>query len=1038
VLVRLLGPVGAEDDGQDLALGAPMQRALFAMLALGRGRVVSTDALIDGLWGESPPSRPLASLQVYVHGLRRALNAVPGGRDRLESRSPGYRLAVADDELDLGIFQTRWDRARSLSRDGKLASAAATLGAALELWREPALADVRALPFAEAVVVQLDETYLLAREDHIDLRLACGEHAAIIPDLERLVAEHPTRERLWGQLMIGLYRADRQVDALATYGRARDRLADELGIDPGEALRALEIGILRQDPQLGAPRAPAPAVAQPSAPGVAVRSPVGPADAEGARPREHARVPRVLTPTIGREDLLRELVDRVGARATQVLSLIGPGGSGKTRLASELAARINGVFAGGVYFLSAGEGQDGAELLTALSLAVGGSEPAETSIATSAQAVADALPAEPVLVVLDNLESAEHAAEAVAALASRAPAAFILATSRIPLRLNSEHVVMVPPLPTPPSPEGSRSVVDTVAFPAVELFVERSRAASRTFVLGDENLADVAELCRLLDGIPLALELAAARMRYLTPGAALSRLRRSLDLLSSTSVDIPQRQRTLDGTIAWSIAHLPPPARRLLEEIVTVFEDGFDLEALEAIGAETGDAAADSVLDPLEELGALVDAGLVRLKDTRVELRYQLLTTVSSHVARNHPLPPERNDALRARHLDWLTVRLTRWSEAIDGPEGDVVLARFADEQTDIVSLLEWAVTQGRAEEAAGLALPAAEAWLASGRLRLGDEWLARIAARPLTAHSADALALARARLAYHLGDAPATESLCRTVLNHASADLETTARCYLAAACVAQGRQAEGRADAEAALASARAAGEETIQAIALAVLAIAAAMDGDFATEKALYEERLAVVRRRGDRARIADTLNTLAEIALDAGDAAGARDHVEEALRLAGPHRQLERRDALITAARASCLGGEQERMCAELAEALDIATRTEQPLALAQIARTLAGALAARGAAGEALRLYAVAHHLAPSPGGGPEPMESDLARGYATACAALTPGEQERHRLLGSSSARSLAAAAETIGTALAQLPRSRAPGPAPLAGLVRE
>lgn len=1037
MFVRLLGAVTADEGGEELALGGPLQRAMFAMLALARGRVVSTDALVDGLWGERPPNKPLGSLQVYVHGLRRALAETAGGRDTLRSRPPGYCLELSDRDTDLGRFERDWDQARALTRSGQLLQARSALTGAVAWWRGPALADLRGHPFAQAPVARLDEAYLLAVEDLVDVRLACGEHAAVVSELEGLVADNPTRERLWGQLMIALYRADRQVDALATYGRARDRLADELGIDPGDALRALEVSILRHDPQLAAPALPSP----PAAVGADGDGRAGPPSRESsaaglARPRDHARVPRTLTRTVGRSEILGELAARVEGRQTSLISLVGPGGTGKTRLAAELAARVTG-FDGGTFFLAATDGQEGAQLLTTLALAVGGSEPADISVEAAVAAVVEGLPAGEVLVVLDNLESIDRAGAAVEALISAAPTVVVITTSRVPLRLMAEYVVMVPPLPVPSIEPREWDVAAALAFPAVELFAERARAGGPGFTVTEANVADVVELCRLLDGVPLALELAAARMRHLTPAAAIARLRHSLDLLSTTAVDLPPRQRTLAGTISWSIEHLPESARTVLDDLV-IFEDGFDLEALEAVTGGRVRAGLTAVLDPIEQLGALVDAGLVRLKDTRVELRYQVLATVRSYLALTHPTTPELRESLRARHISWLTGRLGEWAGAIDGPDGDVVLARFADEHPDTIALLDWALDSGRAEAAASLALAAAPSWLAAGRLRLGRDYLVRLQRAPLPTATFDALRLAEARIAYQLGDVAATERLCRAVLagSPEMPDL-AVARCYLGAALVAQGLLDEGSAAAHGALELAATGGDASIQAVALSVLAIAAAMAGDFATERSRYEERLVVVRARGDRARIADTLNTLAEIALDEGDERAARHHVDEALRLAGPHRMLERRDALISAARASALAGDLVRMRTELSEAADIAARTEQPLALAQIARTLGGALADREAFGEAVRLVAMAHELAPPPSGDRAPMESDLAQGFAAALAGLTEAEQERHWMHGQHAAHPVAVAVREVRSGLDRLRETTQPsalGAAPTGG----
>ncbi len=988
----MLGPLVAREGERVLPIGGPLQRGLLAMLALETGRIVSTDRLIDGLWGEHPPTKPLSSLQVYVHGLRRAFGGPGGGREVLRSQPPGYRLDLDPAGTDLVRFEQAWERARSLAKSGDAVAARDALSFALAQWRGPALEDLRGLPFAQAYVARLDDARLLAVEDLIDLRLACGEHGSAALELESLVIDHPTRERFWAQLMIALYRADRQADALATFARARDRLADELGIDPGEALRALEVSILRHDPELAAPElADAPATAPTGRHDAEVPESTRSDNSASAlpRPRAEARVPRPVTRTVGRDDLLTQLRQQLADGGPRLLSLVGPGGTGKTRLAIELAAGAGG-FPGGVFFASATDEQGPEEMFGALALAAGGAEPKRAGLEGAVDAVAATLPTGRVLLVLDNLEALAEPGVPVAAILEAIPALTVVTTSRVPLRLSSEYVVIVPPLRVPES-RGEIDPQTALDYPAVELFVERARTSGPRFELTEATVGPVVELCRLLDGIPLAVELVAARMRHLAPATAVDRLRRSLDLVSTTALDLPARQRTLAGTIQWSIDYLPGSARSILADLV-IFEDGFDLETLEAVsGAQTAD-----VFSPIEHLGVLVDAGLVRLKDTRVELRYQVLSTVRAQLRATGQLPADREETLRVRHLALLTERLQELIPLIDRADGDLVLARFADEQEDILALLDWAIAHGRAEAAAELGVGAADAWLATGWLRRGRDVLARLGSLELPDSVRDRVDVAEARLAYHLGDAGATEGLCRSVLQRpVEPAVEATARCYLGAALVGLGRVADGIAAAEGALALARETGDAGIQAVTLSVLAIGAAMQGDFAAERARYLERLDVVRAQGDRTRIADTLNTLAEIAIDEADLAAARDHVDEALRLAGPHRLLERRDALITAARISAATGELSRLAAELGEALEHATRTEQPLALAQCARTVATVLAGQGRSGDALRLFAHAHALAPPPTGERAPMESDLAGGYAAAVAALSPDTQER-------------------------------------------
>lgn len=980
--IRLLGPLAAEHDGRELRLGAPRQRAVLAMLALSPGRTVSTDALVDGIWGDDPPGQPLASLQVYVHGLRRALADAGAGKALLASRPPGYSLDISDADTDLGAFQAQWTRSRELSRAPDPRAALRELDAGLALWRGDGLGDLRELPFAEAHVVALDEARALALEDRIDLRLACGEHAEAVAEIEAMVAEHPTRERRWGQLMVALYRCNRQADALSAFARARDLLADELGIDPGDALRQIEVGILRHEPQLAAPTPPVdPSHTTPGGPAVTPSS--------GARPRPGGRLPEPTTTTWGRDELAGELAGLVSDPAVRLLSLVGPGGTGKTRLATVVASRATG-FDGARYFVTAEDGWDATALLTSLLLALGGAEPPDPTASSAADAVAEVLGAAPALVVLDNLEVVSDASYGVETLVKATETLTVVVTTRLPLRLAFEAEVVVPPVALP---DPDADVEAALAAPAVALFADRARLVNHRFAVDESNVADVVALCRLLDGVPLALELAAARMRLLTPAAALDRLGRDLSLLSPAGGGGASTapQRTLAGTIDWSLAHLPAAARALATDLA-VFEDGFGLEGVEAVAA-----GLEHPAEAIEELGTLIDSGLAHPKPTRVELRFQLLGPVRSHL-RGHPGFEARRDAVRELHLAWMADRLPRWAADLDGPDGDVALGRFDDEHADLLALVDWALAVGRPNEAAALAGRAQSYWLASGRIREGLDVLRRFDGIPLPDDLRRSLLVGRARLAYHAEDFDAALTSCREALAMRSTPgsvEEAAAYCYLGAVQVAAGDSAEGVGPARRALELARERDEWDVQAVCLSVLAIAAAQAGDFDQERAYYEERLAVVRRRGDRARTADTLNTLAEIALDEPDLALARDFVTEALRLAGEHRPMERRDGLITAARISVLCRDFARAESELDEALGIAARTGQPHAAGQAARVVASLLVARGEARSAARLFARAHVLSPPDGEDGEPFEPDLRDALRTARDALGADEYDR-------------------------------------------
>lgn len=960
---RLLGPLEVAEGDRTVRLGAPRQRAVLAMLVLAAPEVVSTDRLVDGLWGEHPPKSPLGALQVHVHGVRKTLCDV-SDVELVERVPPGYRLAITADETDIGRFTMLQRRARDERLRDDQAAAAATLAEALGLWRGPALADVADAPFAEPEAARLDELRMLAQEDSYDVRLALGQHAALVADLEQAVLEHPMRERLWGQLMTALYRCHRQADALATYAQARERLADELGIDPDQALQQLELAILRQDPALAAPHAPPPS---PRGAGDAARVTLAATKLPTVAPREPARLPRPSTPTFGRRELVAQIRDVLSDREVRSLTLTGPGGSGKSRVAAVAAAAVADDHEDRVVYITATERTDVSQLAREVTLAVTGSDD---------EAALGDLDAH-TLVVLDNLESIDDGELLVRDLLERTSQLTIMATSRLPLHLRAEHDLPVPPLEVPA--EGA-SADEVAAAPAVEMFVDRATAVAPDFSLPD-HLDDVAELCRFLDGLPLAIELAAAHARLLTPGQIRSALESDLGLLTGHTSDLPERQQTLAATIEWSYARLAPSAR-LVADRLSLFERGFTVEAVEAI--------CDDVPDVLEALAQIVEARLIRPVDSRVEVRFVVLGTVRAY-ARNRLLQHGDLETRRLALADHLLSRVRDWAGQLDGPEGAAAVGRYDDTAPDLDSALDWAFDTGRTELAVELATTVTDLWIASGRLVDGlrrTQKLLTLAG--LTSAQQAGLHLTAGKLAHHLTDWDLAAEELRAVLAMPGIDpaTATAARCHLGAALVVTGAAEEGAALASQALEEAERLGRYPTTAIALSVLAIARAIAGDAEGERSYYERRLTVVSERGDVARLADTLNTLAEIALDDADAETARAYASESVVIAGSALTLEARDATITLARAAAVDGDPETTAAHLRAAFRLADQTGQALALAQCLR-VGGCLAVlmRDPV-SAVRAFAAAQEVSASPSGTDEPIEADLAARLAEARSAL--------------------------------------------------
>jgi predicted ATPase/DNA-binding SARP family transcriptional activator len=554
---RLLGPVEVVDgDGRPIALGQ-RPRTVLALLLLDANEVVSTDRLIDGIWAETaPPASAAGSLQVHVHALRKAI-----GAERIVTRDPGYAIQVEHDELDVLRFERFAAEGRRALHGGDAAGAAASLAEALALWRGPALADFRYAPFAQTEAQRLEEARTVTLEARIEADLRLGRHAGLVAELEALVAEHPLRERLRGQLMLALYRSGRQADALAAYHEARRVLVDQLGIDPSPELRELEQAVLRQDPAL-AP-IPTPAAA------------VGDAGAG----------------LIGRELELTAVAALLGREDTRLVTLTGTGGSGKTRLARAVAEQHEDSV-----FVDLAPVGDPSLVLPTIARALQVDEHEDHPLLDD---VAQALDGSGLL-VLDNLEHLLGAFPLVGELLGAAPAQSILATSRVPLRLAAEHEYRVPPLPTPPPGADDPATLRSVA--SVHLYCERARSVLPAFELVDENSDAVARICRALDGLPLAIELAAARVRVLGPEGTAKRLGEALALLTRGSPDIPERQRSLRATIDWSYDLLDADSRHVFQ-VLGAFAGGCSLDGVESVSRDDVDVPT--------AVETLLDAGLV-------------------------------------------------------------------------------------------------------------------------------------------------------------------------------------------------------------------------------------------------------------------------------------------------------------------------------------------------------------------------------------------------------------------------------------------
>jgi predicted ATPase/DNA-binding SARP family transcriptional activator len=582
---------------------------------------VSADRLIDELWGERAPESGRAALQVRVSQLRKAL-----GRDggRIATRAPGYVVRVDRDELDLFVFERLVREADGANP----AEAAARLREAFGLWRGAPLDDLSHESFAQPVIRRLEELRHAALEKRIEADLELGRHAELSAELETLVEEYPLREHLHGQLMLALYRCGRQADALAAYQRARKVLVEQLGIEPSARLRQLEQAILRQEASLDLEAAISTALAPTARPGPRVE-----------RDAPH-NLPAQVSSFIGRERQLSEV--RALLSRARVITLTGPGGVGKTRLALQLAESMLDRSNDGPWFVDLAPLTDAALVAAKLAGVLGVREQPGRS---SPESLVASCRTRQLLVILDNCEHViDEAAKIADQMVRGCPRMILLATSREPLAIEGEHLYRVPPLFVPPADADPSSMLTS---DAVQLFAERARQHRSDFSVDSANASAVGRLCRRLDGIPLAIELAAARLRTLPLEEIDNRLGERFRLLTGGHRVAAPRQQTLEALIDWSYDLLDPGEQEMLERL-SVFAGGFDLQSAEAVAG----AGSDMPLEVLDRIAALTDKSLVQCDDA-ASSRYRLLDTVRDYataklVARSDTTAR----ALRAAHRD--------------------------------------------------------------------------------------------------------------------------------------------------------------------------------------------------------------------------------------------------------------------------------------------------------------------------------------------------------------------------------------------------
>jgi predicted ATPase/DNA-binding SARP family transcriptional activator len=623
---RVLGEVEARVDGRRLDAGHARQRCVLASLLVDVNRPVSVDQLIHRVWADEPPRQVRNALAGYLSRLRQLLG---DAGDVQISRGPaGYTLTADALSVDLHLFRHLAARARA-STDGL--EATELYRRALELWRGEPFA-VLDTPWVNEIRNALEAERLSVAMDRNDAALGAGRHTELLDELVTAQQTHPLDERLAGQLMLVQYRSGRQADALDTYRQMRDRLVDELGIEPSPALQHVHQQILEND------RAEAVSASAPLLP-------------PQARPAS-TNLPRRASQFIGRE---QEVIGVTNALAQgPLVTLSGVGGVGKTTLALEVAQRSRDRYPDGVWFCELAPLDHGAAVGHAVASALLVHEKRGLGIDGT---VVDFLRERQLLLVVDNCE---HVLDASAQLADRitreCPQVSVLATSREALGVSGERIFPVPPLP-----DGA----------AEELFAERAKASRPDFDLDNEPVGAVAEICRRLDGIPLAIELAAARMRMMTSLDVARRLDR-LRLLSGGARGAHPRQQSVTATIDWSYRLLADDEQALFERL-SIFAGGFDLEAAHRVCADE-DATED---DTLELLAGLVDKSMVMVRGGINTTRYDVLGTLRAY-GRDRLQEKEIHEKYASRHAVYFTELIERAAAGIRGPEEQTWIERLA------------------------------------------------------------------------------------------------------------------------------------------------------------------------------------------------------------------------------------------------------------------------------------------------------------------------------------------------------------------------
>jgi predicted ATPase/DNA-binding SARP family transcriptional activator len=672
---RILGPLEVSHTGEAVAIGGRKEKALLALLVVNAGTAVSVDRMVDELWGDETPPTATKTLRSYISRLRRRL----GDGASLITVGSAYMLETEPNEIDAARFERLLDASLEHQRADAHLLAADRLADALKLWRGKALADLDDHPFAQLEATRLERRRLEALEARITSDLALGRHRRLIAELEELVERHPLAETFWSQLMLAFYRSGRQADALRAFQSASALLGEELGIEPSIELRRLEEAILLQDASIESPT---------------------------TVPISH-NIPNPRDSFIGREtelaDISRLLTDY------RCVTLTGVGGCGKTRLGLEAARQALETHPDGARYIELAALSDPDTLAEHVLLSFG--EPGSHA-ADPGRVLVDHLRDKRFLLVFDNCEHlVAPTAELVDRLLDGCAGLSVLATSREHLGIGGEANFHVRPLAVPAIDD---ELEDVLIAEAVRLFVDRVRIHQHDFAVDDPIRADVVRICRTLDGIPLALELAAARARTMSPVDLGARLDERFALLTQGSRTAPPRQQTLRAAIDWSYDLLSDQARRLLRRLA-LFAGGLTLDAASSVA---GDDDTTATLDTLDEL---VDKSLIEVDNGR----YRLLETIRQYAFEQLVLAAEA-PATGRRFRDWFTNLAERADSGMRGADQRDWWTRLEHEHDNVRAAIGWSLTNDDPDGALRLISAMGWFWFVRGYWREAARWIHR------------------------------------------------------------------------------------------------------------------------------------------------------------------------------------------------------------------------------------------------------------------------------------------------------------------------